>query len=203
MEDIYASRLPEPSPLALSTQVPWSTQLKAADPDWYDEDDAGYSSNSSLLDAGVLPDAPDAEAAAPAASAAPAAPAVAQAPKPAPKAAAPKPKVKARAGSPKAKAKVNVAKPKVQPKGRAQGISAMDGVTDDLFSSPIHRREAVAHPADRADPQAVRVLQTGGGMGGEGHFHQVVRGREGRQLHGMHRHASDDLRFSDGTSAKT
>ncbi|CAL1145364.1 unnamed protein product [Cladocopium goreaui] len=152
--------LPEASPPALSTQVPWSTQLKAADPDWYDEDDAGYSSNSSLLDAGELPDAPDAEAAAPA----PEAPAKAQAPKPAPKPAVAKPKVKARAGSPKAKARVNVAKPKVQPKGRAQGISAMDGVTDDIFSSPIHRREAVAHPTDRADPQAVRVLQTGGGM---------------------------------------
>ena len=34
----------------------------------------------------------------------------------------------------------------------------------DAFSSPIHRREAVAHPTDRADPQAVRVLQTAGGM---------------------------------------
>lgn len=77
----------------------------------YDEDDAGYSSNS-LLDAGELPDAPDAEAAAPA----PEAPAKAQAPKPAPKPAVAKPKVKARAGSPKAKAKVNVAKPKVQPR---------------------------------------------------------------------------------------
>lgn len=148
--------LPEPSPPALSTQVPWSTQLKAADPDWYDEDDAGYSSNSSL-DAGELPDAPDADGAAPADAAAPA-------PKAPPKPAAPKPKAKGRAGSPKAKAKVNVAKPKVQPKGRAQGISAMDGVTDDAFSSPIHRREAVAHPTDRADPQAVRVLQTAGGM---------------------------------------
>lgn len=28
-------RLPEPSPPALSTQVPWSTQLKAAEPDWH------------------------------------------------------------------------------------------------------------------------------------------------------------------------
>ena len=77
----------------------------------YDEDDAGYSSNSSLLDAGELPDADGA-----ADGATPPADAAAPAPKPAPpKPAAPKPKAKGRAGSPKAKAKVNVAKPKVQP----------------------------------------------------------------------------------------
>ena len=31
----HRPRLPEPAPPALSTHVPWSTQLKAADPDWH------------------------------------------------------------------------------------------------------------------------------------------------------------------------
>ena len=30
--------------------MPWSTQLKAADPDWYDEDDAGHWAHPRLGD---------------------------------------------------------------------------------------------------------------------------------------------------------
>lgn len=37
-------------------------------------------------------------------------------------------------------------------------------VTDDVFSSPIHRREAVAHPQDAPDPQGIHVLQMLGGQ---------------------------------------
>ncbi|CAK9093502.1 Pyrophosphate--fructose 6-phosphate 1-phosphotransferase subunit beta 2, partial [Durusdinium trenchii] len=173
--------LPEPQPPPLSSQVPWSTQLKAADPDWYDEDDAGYDSSDSFPEAGELPEeevsataaapptstAPAALAApgtAPAAKVAPVTPAAAP-PKATEKPKAPAPK-KAKAVKPKSP-KAAAPKPKVvlrEPKGRAQGVSAVDGVTDDVFSSPIHRREAVAHPQDAPDPQGIRVLQTGGGM---------------------------------------
>ena len=152
--------LPEAAPPPLSSQVPWSMQLKSADPDWYDPDDAEYSGPDDFPDVGEAPTAPkakaEAKAQAPKAQANPKAQADAKA-----KAKA-KPKVK-----PKAKAKLG-ATPKVPgapaPKGRAEGVSAVQGVTEDVFSSPIHRREAVAHPPEKRDPRPIRAFQTPGGL---------------------------------------
>ncbi|CAE7298495.1 PFP-BETA2, partial [Symbiodinium microadriaticum] len=101
--------LPEAAPPPLSSQVPWSMQLKSADPDWYDPDDAEYSGPDDFPDVGEVPGAP-------------------------------------------------------APKGRAEGVSAVQGVTEDVFSSPIHRREAVAHPPEKRDPRPIRAFQTPGGL---------------------------------------
>ena len=159
--------LPEAAPPPLSSQVPWSMQLKSADPDWYDPDDAEYSGSDDFPDIGEMPTASAGTAPAP-----PKADAEAKAEaKPVPK---PKVGPKAKADA-KAKAKQKAkAKPGAKPKavvpgapaakGRAEGVSAVQGVTEDVFSSPIHRREAVAHPADKRDPRTIRALQTPGGL---------------------------------------
>ncbi|CAJ1336215.1 unnamed protein product [Effrenium voratum] len=165
--------LPEPPPAPLNSQAPWSAQLKAADPDWYDPDDAEFSGSDDFPDVGEVPEEPSAPPAAPAAPAAPQAPPKAE-PKPEAKA---KPKAKGEAkakpkADAKAKAKVKPkAKPQVnqlgqlkEPKGRAEGVSPLEGVTEDVFSSPIHRREAVAHPPDKRDPRVVRAMQMPSGM---------------------------------------
>ena len=139
-------------------------QLKSADPDWYDPDDAEYSGPDDFPDVGEAPTAPKAkaEAKAEAKAQAPKAQANPKAQADAKAKAKAKPKVK-----PKAKAKLG-ATPKVPgapaPKGRAEGVSAVQGVTEDVFSSPIHRREAVAHPPEKRDPRPIRAFQTPGGL---------------------------------------
>ena len=167
--------LPEAAPPPLSSQVPWSTQLKSADPDWYDPDDAEYSGSDDFPDVGEEPEQP---ASSTAASPVPKAEAKAMAEAKAEAKAAPKgvPKAKPDAkAKPKAKQKAK-AKPKAvpgqalgapapkPPQGRAEGVSPVQGVTEDIFSSPIHRREAVVHPSDKRDPRAIRALQTPGGL---------------------------------------